>query len=165
MPYNFSSGIAYGMLASSLNQASDTAIATQILKPLIMDENLVAADVWSYWPVGYGRTGWSAADNVSINTPSYSGNAGVADISYRSLDGSAVIRLASMSPTVVDDAVIRNLSNLVKTGRLYPSTNQELARTNRAVKLDPRIARYYSRSASAWEQHSQIFALEALTLP
>lgn len=165
VPYNFSSGIAYGMLASSLNQASDTAIATQILKPLIMDENLVAADVWSYWPVGYGRTGWSAADNVSINTPSYSGNAGVADISYRSLDGSAVIRLASMSPTVVDDAVIRNLSNLVKTGRLYPSTNQELARTNRAVKLDPRIARYYSRSASAWEQHSQIFALEALTLP
>lgn len=165
VPYNFSSGIAYGMLASSINLASDSALAMRILKPLIRDENLVTADTWSYWPVGYGRTGWSAVDKVSSNTPSYSGNAGEADISYRSLDASAVIRLASTSPRVVDDAVVRNLSNLVKTGRLYPSTNQELARINRAVKIDPRIARYYSRSASAWEQHSQIFALESLTLP
>jgi hypothetical protein len=165
VPYNFSSGIAYGLLASSFNQSPDSALAINILEPRIRDESLAVVDAWSYWPVGYGRTGWGAADNVSTNTPSYNGNAGVADISYRSLDATAVIRLASMSPTVVDDAVIRNLSNLVKKERLYPSTNQELARINRGVKIDPRIARYYSRSTSAWEQHSQIFALEALTLP
>lgn len=161
VPFNYVSGYVHGLLASGACATVQDSCAEELMRPVIEVENLAKQDLWQYW-WGRGRSGWSETDGVSINTPAYSGYSGLAHITYRSMDAMAVLRMASVTPSVVDAGVIQNIRRLVGKGYLLPFVNQELVRVGGTQILESNVAMRYARSAASWELQAQIFALESL---
>jgi hypothetical protein len=158
VPYNYLSGYASGLMSLAPADAATVDRAATMLAPLLTLEGLASADRWLYW-WSDGRFGWTAADGLSVTTPQYAGYAGIAHMSYRSMDASAVTRLHGLRPDRVPAAVTDNLRRLVAKGLLLPSVNEELASP---VRLDPPVALRFARSAAPWELQSQVWALEQL---
>jgi hypothetical protein len=161
VPYNYISGYVHGFLTAVENPEDHALEMKNLLLPLIENEILSNSNQWQYW-WGYGNSGWSKQDSISLNTPDYNGSIGIAHISYRSMDAMALLRLAKVNPIAVETQVLIKIRNLVSTGLLLPFVNQELVEVGGLENINPRVALYYSRSASPSELHAQLFALESL---
>jgi len=161
VPFNYVSDYVLGLLAAATNPQDEVPRAAALLQALQELEPVGSEALWHYW-WGRGRNGWQASDGVSVNTPTYAGQPGVAHITYRSHDAMALFRLASLEPTSVPPATVDHLRSLVAEGRLLPFVNEELTRTSRAAAISTSAARRYGRSAAPWELQAQVWALEAL---
>lgn len=160
VPYNYVSGYVNGILSIKNNNDWTIPLAEELIRPILANEVISEDSIWHYW-WGRGRTGWSESENISINTPSYSGQDGLAHISYRSIDAMAIIRLSKSSPSAIPSSIMRNIKNQIINGNLLPSVCQEYGCEN--LYIDKNVLVRYARSAAPAEIHSQIFALEALT--
>lgn len=160
VPYNYISGIVGGLLSAGQVATADVERATVLVRPLLALEQLDSAALWRYW-WARGSNGWTAADDVSTNTPDYSGSSGVAHVTYRSMDAVALLRLQAENPGAVPPAVIANIRRLTIEGGLLPWVNAELAAQDR-VTLASAVAYRYARSAAPWELQAQVWALEQL---
>ena len=163
-PYNYLSGSALGVLASTTPTDAQVRRATDLMLPLQVLESTATADIWHYW-WGHGYSGWTATDQISTNTPGYVGQTSWAHIAYRSIDAMALVRLHAVAPSAVSIQTIENVRRLVGSGQLLPFVNEELVRIGARVGLPAAVALRFSRSASPWELQAQIWALEALALP
>jgi hypothetical protein len=165
VPYNYISGVVDGMLSADVVTSADLDSVSTLLQPLLSLEPLANAAHWRYW-WSWGSHGWSAADGVSVNTPIYAGNSGVAHITYRSMDAAAVLGLARQRPLAVDPQVSAHLAALVASGALNPWVTEFLAPGSLA-NMDVRVAYRYARVSAPWELQSQLWALErlAMTMP
>ncbi len=160
-PYNLLSAYALGLLSSGKNTHADVILAKQIMAPIITVESLSTDSSWHYW-WGLGASGWTADMEISTNTPNYNGNVSIADISYRSMDAVALLKLAGMESNAVPLDIVNALREYVMTGRLLPSVNLYLIRMGTPVVLNEAAAMVRARSAAPWEIHDQLFALESL---
>lgn len=113
---------------------------------------------WRYW-WGQAYEGWSATDGVSINTPSYSGDHGLAWISFRTIDVMAVISAIPYVPDLNPTAVLDSASSLLHHGDIYPFAATALLRHNRYPLYAPEVAFRYSRSGSPSDIANSIWAI------
>lgn len=164
VPYNYVSGYVRGLWALDPSDEA-TEWGRELLGPLLEYE-LSRPDVqlWRYW-WGMGDDGWTEEQGVSLNTPAYSGNkGGLAHVSYRTMDASAVLALGRRVP----DERVRRLATLfralVADGWLNPSLNHDLAASGRRARLQPSVARHHARAASWAEIDSQVWALDQLSV-
>ena len=120
------------------------------------------------WPYAAGNSlsGWSAADNISSNTPVYGGdtsNPTGAHISYRSMDALAVLAAGRTGIIAENAAVTRHFGALVSRGLLYPFVNEEFAARGKKADLPLSAGRLYARIKLPWQVQNQPWAL--LSLP
>lgn len=160
VPYNYISGVVDGVLAADDVSTADIDRLSALMQPLLALELIESAPMWRYW-WSRGSDGWSAADNVSTNTPDYGGNSGAAHITYRSMDAAALVRLHSRRAAAVPADVIANIRTLVASGGLLPWVNEALL-ADGTIALDAPVAYRYARSSAPWELQSQVWALEQL---
>lgn len=156
VPYNYVSGYVDGMLAARSVGDAEISQAVELMQPLLQLEQAQSADQWRYW-WAWGSDGWTQADNLSTNTPTFAGNSGVAHVTYRSMDAMALLRLQAKRGDAVPPATIDNIRRLIAGGMLLPWLNEVLSVP---VALDPTVAYRYARSAGPWELQSQVWALE-----
>lgn len=161
VPYNYISGYVHGFLSTRQHTEDEVLEMKNLLLPLIENEISSNSNHWNYW-WGHGTKGWSRNDSISSNTPEFSGSSGTAHISYRSMDAMAVLRLAKIKPSIVDQKVLDKIRYLISNGYLLPFVNQETIESGGSVKINRKVALYYARSASPTELHAQLFALESL---
>lgn len=158
VPYNYISGYASGLLAADAVDAVALDRAEAYLGALLAFEPVATQPTWKYWGAE-GHDGWSAASGLSTRTPSYTGSPGLAHITYRSMDATALLRLHRHRPQAVPPEVVAQLAQKVQHGALLPSVNDELDRLGRAVELEADVAYRHARSAGPWELASQVWAL------
>lgn len=81
------------------------------------------------------------------------------------MDAIALSHLHRSDRNAVSARLMDHFADLAARGWLLPFVNEELHIGGRARPLEPEVARYYSRSAAAWEFQSQIAALRWLPDP
>ena len=160
VPHNYVSGYVLGLLSLS-GEGTAVARAVELMQAVVDVEGIDSKDMWDYW-WAQGEDGWTAADQISVNTPEYSGFRGVAHITYRSMDAAALLRLREVRPEAVTSTTVQHLARLVSTGKLLPLVNQELVRIGTAATLDQVVAYRYARSGLQRDVQSQVWALEQL---
>lgn len=164
VPINYISGYISGLLAVGCPLCVERSrqLARAMMSVEFGDK---LPTVWRYW-TGIGDTGWQETDTISLNTPVFQGNLGApAHISYRSMDAIALSHLYRSDRNAVSGRLIDHFADLAARGWLLPFVNEELRIGGRARPLEPEVARYYARSAAAWELQSQIAALRWLPYP
>jgi hypothetical protein len=120
--------------------------------------------LWNYC-AGRCQEGWSAADNISDNTPNWEGNktrTATAHTSYRAMDARAVLEAIYRWKLTDLDWFIPYARTLVETGWNYPMVAAPLARHGVRPALSPELQLRYGRSAIPFDIHNQIWALDAL---
>jgi hypothetical protein len=161
VPYNFTSGYVSGLLAARPLDQQVLGRARALVQPILSRESLETARTWHYW-WGDGYDGWASTAGLSIHSPSFSGSRGNSDISYRSIDALALLRLHGQDANAVPALVVSNLQQQVADGGLLPWVNAELVKIGRPVSISPLAAYRHARSAGPWELLAQVWALEAL---
>jgi hypothetical protein len=113
---------------------------------------------WDYW-WGMAYDGWTDADQVSVNRPSYDGDRHKAWISFRSIDVMALLAGADRLPDGMRHRLVESALTLVGRGDLYPFVSYELMeRHARTPALSPVVANAYLRVSSPWELQSAAWA-------
>jgi hypothetical protein len=125
---------------------------------VLKDLRFPADGRWPYW---WGRAvdGWTAADGVSINTPEYPGDKGLAWISFRTIDVFGVLSAHSFMPSLQRGSLLDSAAALVAGGGVYPFAAGALARHDRFPLFEPDVAARYARSAAPSDLPSAIWAL------
>ncbi len=162
VPYNFCSGVVAGVLAASADSET-TETCVSLMRPLLELELQGSYwETWRYW-WGVGDRGWTNAEGISINSPSYVGNRGaLAHITYRSMDAEALLELEFARRGVVPPSVLGRLQTLTSAGLLCPWVCETLRKVGRPAELSGVAALRHARSSSAWELRSQPWALAEL---
>lgn len=160
VPYNYISGVVDGVLSAADVTAADLDRSTTLMRPLLVLEPMSAGADWRYW-WARGSDGWAATDNVSSNTPAYSGSGGVGHITYRTIDAAALLRLHERRADAVPTEVIANIRGLAASGRLLPWLSEAAPATAR-ITFDPQVVYRYARSSAPYELQSQVWALEQM---
>lgn len=127
-------------------------------KHVLTDQRFPGDGRWPYW-WGRAAEGWTAADGVSVNTPSYPGDKGSAWISFRTIDLFGVLAALPFMHDLDARPVLDSASELVARGLVYPFAAAALARHDRFPLLEPAIAAKYARSASPSDLASAVWAL------
>lgn len=161
VPYNYISGYVSGLAALRADSMAAIDRIDILLQPLLQVEQPHQAATWNYW-WSQGRDGWTAADAVSSNTPSYGGSPNIAHITYRAMDADALLRLQRLRPASVPQALLPHVRSLTAGGRLLPSLNEQLVRSGGAEPLSAPVLRRFARATAPWELQSQVWALEQL---
>ncbi|MBK8451892.1 MAG: hypothetical protein WAQ53_09265 [Thiofilum sp.] len=162
VPYNYVSGYVEGLLSINNNSIEK---AETLLSPLLLNEFLnKTPQLWRYW-WGVGDQGWNSRDQISLNTPSYSGNKGaMAHITYRTMDAKALLALENLNSTLVEKELIMHFQKLTQEGWLLPDMNEYWVKKNKTVLPNPIVAKRYPRSTSPWELQSQPWAIQSIIL-
>jgi hypothetical protein len=164
VPFNHQNEWAYSVIATAKNGAALATperaaldILEHFLASIAPSGHLPSSGQWDYW---WGRAydGWSEADNVSVNRPSYGGDKHKAWISFRSIDVMALLAGADQMPAGVRHRLIESALTLVCRGDLYPFVSYELMRHSRAPAIAPIIANGYLRVSSPWELQNAAWA-------
>lgn len=163
VPYNYISGYISGLL-SYKRSVNDIDRATKLIKP-ILSEDLESGypELWRYWQ-GHGDDGWSASDDLSLNSIAYRGNKGsLAHVTYRTMDAHALITIYKAEKGGLSPQLIRHFRALVRDGYLLPSLNEVFANSEGGpIVMSPMVVNRFARSAYAYELQSQIWALDQL---
>ncbi|PZP86126.1 MAG: hypothetical protein DI582_03760 [Azospirillum brasilense] len=150
VPYNYVSGVVAGLLEVDTKNLRHAAPPMQPLP-----------GQWRYW-WGAADDGWSEADGISTNTPSYAGNQkALAHISYRSMDVSALLLLAQAGGAL-PKGFTPHVQGLVRDGMLYPLVNEVLAKQQAIAPLSDAAVARYGRAIAPWELQNQVWALDGL---
>ena len=157
VPYNYTSGIVDGILSSV--EHSDASVA-EMMRPLILNEFNGDLKIWRYW-FGFGDDGWDESSNLSLNTPAYSGNKkSLAHITYRTIDAKAILQAEKNNP---NSKLAIRVHRMVEEGLVLPDVNEYLYELNGIADISYFSASRYSRSNSAWQIQSQVWALNQLS--
>lgn len=117
-----------------------------------------APEQWNYW-YGHAYDGWTEADSRSCNTPSYSGDHGLAWISFRTIDFMSVISAIDFLPELSKEKILESAMNTVKYGDVYPFAARSLLAEGKVPQIQiPVLERYY-RATSPWEISNSPWAL------
>jgi hypothetical protein len=120
--------------------------------------------VWNYsW--GDILEGWTAADNVSTNTPDWKGdksNTTGAHVSYRSMDAAAVLQANAQLKLGLSDSILIHIRDLMAEGWLLPLISSHLVDNGLEPVLQPQIALWQGRAAFAYDAPSQVWAIFSL---
>lgn len=116
---------------------------------------------WNYW-WGKAYDGWTEAEGISVNKPSYPGDHSKAWISFRSIDTMSTLAYAAQLPVPERERLIASAARLVYEGKLYPFVAYELHRQQRFVLPSRDVALRYARVSAPWELQSATWALARL---
>lgn len=122
-----------------------------------LEGELPRSGVWDYW-WGKAYDGWTAADDVSVNKPSYHGDKIKAWISFRTIDSMAALSAANVKSPMTRNRLVSSVANLSYHGRLYPFAGYELLRLGGSFAIRRDIAMRYARIGSPWETQSAAYA-------
>lgn len=161
-PYNHVSGVVNGVLSGEAD-ASTVARCAEWMQPILrLEFGSARPNAWRYW-WGLGDRGWTRDQGVSLNTLEYVGNAGsLADITYRSMDASAMLALERHRAGSLADGLKDHLHGLVEQGWLLPWVAGSFPDDRTRPKLGPAVLRRHARAAVAWELQGQVWCLDQL---
>ena len=173
VPYNHQNEWAYAVLETLRVQANPTtqqrrlqSIAAQIINHFIEgvanDGQMPRSGEWPYW-WGQAENGWTAAQDVSVNTKTYPGDKSKAFISFRSIDAMAVLAAETHSSRAASPRLVESMHRLVTLGHVYPFVAASFTKNGYRPALEARVARNYARLTSPWDLQSAVWAL--LDLP
>lgn len=123
----------------------------------IADENLATLpNGWNY-SGGDFFTGWTEADDISTNTPNYSGdmnNTTTAHISYRAMDSIALLEADREGFITLSPEMRTHIGTLVDQGWVYPFVMEALVGNGHAIALPDHLAQSYRRITYGYELQS-----------
>lgn len=165
-PWNYQSGWVDGL--SYLNAvrpdltAPFVSDATGMATQFIADENITALpNDWRY-AGGLFFDGWTAADNVSTNTPDFPGdkiNTSTAHISYRVMDVIALSEANRAGFISLDPTIAAHFAMLADEGRVYPFVMEALAKDGHTLALPDHLAQSYRRISYAYDLQSAAWVM------
>lgn len=132
-------------------------IVTMLLETERLRDDPPADYQWHYW-WGQARAGWSAADGVSANRPSYAGDNSMAHISYRTIDAMAVLTVGRAFPEVLTPGLVDYFKRAVENDGLYLFTCEDLLPIGAVPDVNPALAVRSLRMDSAWELQNASWA-------
>ena len=166
VPWNFQSGWVEAVVWAPSVSKGVRDMAASMIQDFLKTEKIAGGkQKWSY-ATGTTATGWTAADQVSANTPDYGGdtaNPAGAQISYRSMDAMAVLAAMRGGLVPFDRRLLDHLADLVRQGLLYPFVNEELRRAGNEQVIPFATSRLYIRSRLPWQIQNQAWALQAVS--
>jgi hypothetical protein len=113
---------------------------------------------WYYW-YGQAFDGWSVEDDLSCNTQSYTGDRGLAWISFRSIDFMSVISSLNFMPDLNRTMILQSGYDAVKYGDVYPFGARSLVMHGMLPQIQLNVLRRYSRVTAPWELANLPWAL------
>jgi hypothetical protein len=169
VPYNHQNEWAYAILdtlkdlpkpapAMETARAQAAEIIDQFLEAVAPGGAFPGSGKWPYW-WGKAAQGWTEAEGVSINKPSYAGDKSVAFISFRSIDVMSVLAARRASDLASRASLIESIHRLVARGQVYPFVAASFVDHGYRPALEPRIALHYLRLTAPWELQSAVWAL------
>jgi len=100
---------------------------------------------WHYtWGLGYD--GWTKTEGISVNTPDYKGNKNNANISYRSMDATAILQTIKLYPEIIDKKIIDYFTEAVEMNELRPYITALLQTYGRKPKPPLKTSSKYVRA-------------------
>ncbi len=161
VPYNHQNEWAYAMTRVQGILGAPADVINHFIGQMAPGGVLPYDGRWKYW---WGRAydGWTEADNISLNKPTYVGDKSEAWISFRSIDTMALIAASEHLDIPVRERLIASATNLVREGKVYPFASYELMRQSHYVLPERRVALAYGRTSAPWELQSAVWAITAL---
>jgi hypothetical protein len=167
-PWNFQSGWIEGLVAlhrSGIDVSSRKADARAMIHSFIATEiGVRRPNLWQYC-AGRCQEGWTAADNVSVNTPNWEGNktrTSSAHVSYRSMDARAILDAKATWQMSEYDWFGGYVRDLVEQGWLYPMVGAPLSQFSERPKLHAGLVGRYGRASIPFDIHNQIWAFDQM---
>ncbi len=164
LPWNARSAWIEGIAWSPDPDGESRTVAASLAQDFITGALRDKPDKWPY-AAGNLSPGWTAKDNVSANTPVFAGdtsNPNGAHISYRSMDGLALLAAFRAGLVEDKDGVTAYLAGLVERGLLYPFVNEEFHRLGNARAIPFSASRFYARASLPWEIGNMPWSLMSL---
>lgn len=113
---------------------------------------------WYYW-YGHAYDGWRASDGFSCNTPAYSGDDGLAWISFRTIDFMSVLAALDFMSDLDRNKILTSGFDAVKYGDVYPFAARSLLQHGVAPQIQRPVLRRYYRAVASWELSNLPWAL------
>ena len=168
LPFNQQNDWAMGIMMHESSTFSSTPLG-QVCKSiftLLLEDTPFAPSPadhsWFYW-WGVARTGWTARDELSVNTPAFGGHIGKAAISYKSIDAQAIFTARTYFPELVDFDLDRWACEGVQSGAIHPFVLESLLAEGNDCSLSPWLALQQLRTGGAWEMQSSTWAIASLS--
>ena len=134
--------------ADVLNYFKDTMLTDGAFPPI---------DEWHYW-WGWGYDGWSERDAISVNRPVYEGDLGLAWISFRTIDATAIVETSTSMSFADRGPLLDSAAALVSEGQLQPRLAASLRRLGAAPTIEHDARRAFGRATSPTELADAIWA-------
>lgn len=167
-PWNFQSGWIEGLVAlerAGLDVSGRRDAAAALIRGFVGAEiEPGRPNLWRYC-AGPCQDGWTAADDVSTNTPVWEGNrtrTSTAHVSYRAMDVRAVLDALAAWRLDGLDWFPDYALGLVERGWLYPMIGAPLAQFGLRPRLHDGLVGRYGRAAIPFDIHNQVWALDQL---
>jgi len=165
-PWNFQNGWTDSL--AFLNRVrpdltgSFRSVAQSMINQFILDEGLAALpNDWNY-SGGDFFNGWTAADDISTNTPDFPGdkiNTATAHISYRAMDAVALIEADREGFVTLDPALRSHIGDLVDQAYVYPFVMEAFAADGRTLNMPDHLAQSYRRISYAYDLQSAAWVM------
>jgi hypothetical protein len=166
-PWNYQSGWIDGVVALDDTETGKlySPILADMLSQFILDEDLLSLpDVWNYTG-GDTFSGWTLDQQISSNTPAWSGdktNTQTAHISYRTMDVMALLSADRAGYYLLPARLKEHLFSLVDRGRVWPFAMEEAHRHGHRLTMDPSSAQLFARSVHPYDLQSQVWVIPIL---
>lgn len=164
VPYNHQNEWAYSVLSTEPDPDCPSAVqsAQKILQSFLTRESSIGSfplnGTWDYW-WGQAYMGWTKAENISDNMPSYPGDHIKAWISFRSIDVMSALASLDALPRWTQENLISSAQALLRDGHVYPFVNQALVQKGHQPIVNPVDALKYSRAGASWELQNTAWSL------
>jgi hypothetical protein len=149
LPFNMQNEWVDAMLSSERadrRQAAEQMIRYFLDREGILTRNENSQWSWRYW-WGDAYNGWTAAQNISSNVPSYTGYKNAASVGYRSIDATVTLRANRyLNGNLLPTNAISYFKRQVEIGTVYPSAAAYLPEL---PKFRAPLLNAYSRGGSA----------------
>ncbi len=116
---------------------------------------------WYYW-WGVARTGWTAEDDISGNTPAWPGYKNKATPGYKTQDAQALFTARAYFPELIDFDLDEWVCQCIKKGAILPLVMESFAAEGKRCVLPSWLAVQQMRAGGSWQMQSATWALAAL---
>ena len=124
---------------------------------MLTDGAFPPIDEWHYW-WGWGYDGWSERDAISVNRPVYEGDLGLAWISFRTIDATAIVETSTSMSFADRGPLLDSAAALGSEGQLQPRLAASLRRLGAAPTIEHDARRAFGRATSPTELADAIWA-------
>lgn len=164
VPYNYVSAYVEGLLAMGPGDIEKSRLAGMLEVIRRQEFGEKYPQTWRYCG-NICDAGWTRADGISVNAPSWSGNGkALAHVSYRTMDARALLELGRARPVSADHKLAEHFRELTRTGWLLPSMDEVFIKSGGIAIMSKDVVRRYARTAAPWEIQSSVWALNQLAL-
>ena len=167
VPYNHQNEWAYslfngarvrGFSPNSQSLDDQRQIISFFLEKLGKNGGFPDVSGWYYW-YGHAFDGWGQVDNLSCNMPKYSGDRGLAWISFRTIDLMSVLSALDFMTVTDRESLLDSAFNTVKEGGVYPFASRSLIALGKIPQVRMSVLERYFRATSPWELSNTPWAL------